>query len=433
MTKFSVGRGCLAFVIVWKGLLGHGSLPAQADPGVLTLVEVQRRAIETSPVLREYRSRKAESRFKVDEAYTQVHPTLNLNSGYTRLTPTLTALLGPQRITFIQEYNYDMTISLRQALYTFGRLHWAAASAQLQERSSQAELAYQQARVLEDASVAFFEARQAQEQTRVAADNLKARQGHLHDAQAQVKQGAAAPFDAIRDDAAVAVAEQAVLDAEKRRELALEKLCILIGAARQGQHLDDQETPLPPPPGPGQMEKTLESRQDLVAARFARDAARARIELAGAANNPSLSLQSDFIQRNAVAFNPAQQWSVGVVFGIPLYDGGLTQTRIDQAKEVAEQLDAIYENSQRNVRLEVESYYLELLSGWKKIDAAKRSLASSQESARLAALRYQNGLSPNVERLDAEAALSQAQFDLVQARYQYLIAWAHYQRAGGQA
>jgi outer membrane protein TolC len=120
---------------------------------------------------------------------------------------------------------------------------------------------------------------------------------------------------------------------------------------------------------------------------------------------------------------------VGLNLQIPLFDGGLTQARSQQAREIVEQLQALYEGSRRNALLEINGLQLELRNRFQRLEVAQRNLDSAQEAARIARLRYQNGLSTNVELLDSEAALTAAQNDTVASRYQYLQSLARYQRA----
>ncbi len=402
---------------------------AQAQP--LGLAEVQQKVLQTSPSLREQTAKGKEARFKVDEAYTAAYPTLNFSAGYTHLTPTSQILLGPRAIDVIVENNYSLGLSLRQAIYTFGRLEWSAANAELQEKSSAAERSYQEARVLEEATVSFYEAQQALFQSEIALTSQKARQAHLKQAESLLKAGSAPRFDVARDQAALAGADQAVLEASNRTQLARVKLAVLMGEDLGDRPLAGEEGELPKPPTKLELEQVMTRRQDLRALEFAHQAAEARIELARASDNPSLNLQSDYVQRNAVGFNPGQQWSVGVQLAVPLFDGGVSQAKAGQAEEVAHQLQAIYDQAKRQVHLEVESLYLELINRFQRIETANRAVIAAREAARISRLRYQNGYSTNVELLDSESALSQAETDLVSARFQYRIGWARFRRAGG--
>jgi outer membrane protein len=405
--------------------------PVNSSLPTLTLEEAQKTALDTSPTLRDYRSRRAEARFKVDEAYTIVAPNISVGANYTEISPSVAVNFGGMNIVAIAAHNYDVTLTLQQAIYTFGRLKWSAANAELLEKASKADLAYQQSRVLEDATVAYYMAGEASEQVRIAEQNYNARRGHLADSQALVNAGAAAPYDVKRDESALATAEQQLLEAQNKRALALVQLYTIMGIGQDGREPVRAAFSLTPPPELASIVSVVSSRQDLEAERWAREAAVARVSLAHTGNAPRLDFDTDYSRRNAITFTPDHLFEATIQFSFPIFDQGLTRTKVDQAKEVVEQLSAQYDNAVRQVKLELESYYLDIVNRWKRLDSAQRALDAAQEAERIAVLRYQNGLSQNIETLDAESTLTQAQQDLLTARYEYLISWAHYRRAGG--
>ncbi len=395
--------------------------------GQLNLDEAQQRAVTTSPVLREYRSRVNENLYRVDEAYTQAAPTLNLNNYYLHQTPPVNFGTNP----VILADNFSATLSLRQAIYTFGRLEWSSAAAELQTQASQAELAREEAKVKEEAALAYYDALLTREQVVIARDNLTSREAHLSDARKLEEAGVVARFDRVRDEAAFAKAGQGLLEASNRRDVARARLFILIGEPRTS-NTTLAEAPAPSPP-PEVLQKALDqaltTRPEMLAASFAVDAAHARVELAEAQDNPSLHFQSDLISRTANAIQPGNTWQAGIYFSIPLFDGGVSEAKANQAREVVNQLEAIRDNLRRSISLEVESLYLDLVSRWQRVTVASKETEAATEAARVARLRYLEGISSNVERLDAESALTSAQLDLAGARYQYLAGLARWRRA----
>jgi outer membrane protein TolC len=235
----------------------------------------------------------------------------------------------------------------------------------------------------------------------------------------------------VRDEAAFAKAGQGLLEASNRRDVARARLFILIAEPRASNTtLQSPPEPSPPPTAlEPALERALATRPEMLAAGFAVDASKARVELAEAQDNPSLHFQTDFISRTANAIQPGNSWQAGVYFSLPLFDGGVSEAKANQAREVVVQLEAIRDNLKRQVSLEVESLYLDLVSRWQRVDVARKEAAAAEEAARVARLRYLEGISSNVERLDAESALTSAQLDLAGARYQYLAGLARWRRA----
>lgn len=395
---------------------------------VLSLQQVQQEALLHSPSLREGESKVRESRYKVDEAYTLVNPTVQLTANGSRVTPPVEYGIGGVTLVTVQpEYSYSAGVSLRQTLLTFGRLRWAAASAELSEKAVQADLQDRRLRVLEEASLAYYEALATADQVGVAEEQVTARQAHLQDAVKRVQAGPGTPFEIKRDEAALAQAEQTLLEARNRADLARVRLFTLIDRPDHGESLETVEELPAPPTEP--LESALARRYDLAASRWGVDAAEARVSLAESQDAPNLGMQTDYTTRNQVAFSPARQWTVGLNLQVPLYDGGLTEVRTLQAREIALQLEALDEQARRNASLELKSLVLDSTSRYQRLEVSERNLSSATEAARIARLRYQNGLSTNVELLDAQSALTAAQQEKVSARYQYLQTLARYRRA----
>jgi outer membrane protein len=397
----------------------------------LTLEQAQQEAVEHSPILREARSRQREARFRVDEAYTQAYPTVALQTNGSRVTPPVTVDFGGRSIDVSPEYNYTAQLVLRQTLFTFGRLKWSAAAAELNEQAVKAEGEARRRQVLEEATLAYYDTLVGQEGVRIAEDQLRAREAHLRDAQLLVKVGSAALFDVKRDEAALAQGQQQLLEAQNRAALARVRLFTLMQRRDQGESLEPAPEILPAAPVQD-VEAALQRRPDLAASRWAVAAADARYRLAQTQDNPSLALQTDYTVRNATGFAPPAQWTVGLNLQIPLFDGGLTEARSGQAQEVAEQLRALLDQAERNARLELESLRLDALNRQQRLAVAQRNLESATEALRIARLRYQNGLSTNVELLDAQAAVTAAQQDGVASRYQYLQTLARWRRASAE-
>jgi outer membrane protein TolC len=400
---------------------------AQSPAARLDLAQVRRQALAHSPDVRQYQARLQEAHFKVDETYSQASPTLKILAGASRITPPVEPVVAGRMLNITPEYNYFSTLTMRQSLLTFGRLEWSTAAAELAEKAHQAELEERISRVLEEATLAYLETLLSSEQVSISQDLLQARQAHLQEARSLVEVGTAAPFEVKRNQAALAQSQQLHLDNLNTARLARLRLFSLLQSPDQGQTLEPVSE-LPPAPQED-LKQALARRLDLAAQRWAVEAARARVERTQAQDNPNLFLQSDYTLRNATSFLPARQWSVGLQLEIPLFDGGLNQAQTDQAGQIVEQLLAVYEQSERQARLELEALLLEIQSRRERLDVLRTGLEAAQEAVRIARLRYRNGLGTNVELLDSEAAHTSARQDLAVARYRYLQSITRYHRA----
>lgn len=405
--------------------------PAPApDPLVLDLPTALRHALESSPRLVEARSRVAEADYRVDEAYVPAYPNLGLTAGYTHIDPQIDVAFGPQRVEIVAPDNYRVGLSIQQNLLTFGRLEWGTEAAELQRQAAESDLLTAERAVLEQADLMYREAFAARQGVAVARESLEANRQQLADSEAMVKEGVAAPFDVIRSRSEVLAAESQLLVAEKRRDTAALRLAVYLGLPtdRPLELAAPPDAPPPPEGLEGVVDRAFQARPELQALRYAAEAADARVALAGAQDNPTLRLSTEYVRQNAVAFTRDYQWATGVQLAVPLFDGGLTAARVGQAEEAARQVRARMDDAQRGVRVEVESIFLDLGTAWQAVRLARQKVVELEEARRLANLRYQNGISTNLERLDAEAAWTSARFALLQSELDYQAAWTRWVR-----
>lgn len=117
-------------------------------------------------------------------------------------------------------------------------------------------------------------------------------------------------------------------------------------------------------------------------------------------------------------------WSVGLSLSYPLFNGFQRETSIATA-------DANVITAQANLRdarLALDASLTQALAGLdasaQQIDIARSSVAAAEENLRMQQERYRLGTSTIVDLLTSQTALNQAQANLVQARYNYLVARA---------
>jgi outer membrane protein TolC len=120
------------------------------------------------------------------------------------------------------------------------------------------------------------------------------------------------------------------------------------------------------------------------------------------------------------------------ILTFPLFDGGTAKARLRQQREEVTIARATLSQLTRGVSLEVTQAYLNLENARVRLDTAEVAVTEATESLRLSRIRYQSGVSIQLEVSDAELAFTQAETNLVNARYDYLTAWAQLQKAIGQ-
>jgi outer membrane protein TolC len=406
--------------------------PADAPPVGMDLNSTITTVLERSPTLERVLSRIRQAEYQVGEAYTMAQPTVTFNTQYSRVEPGV-SIPGIGQISPSDNYQFSLTI--RQAIYTFGRLKWTALAAELQQRVTEEEYRTEVNRLVQLTAQRYIEALLSQDAVKIAQDNLEAQQANLRTSQLLYEQGVAARFDVLSNSAAVARAEQRLIEARTAETNAKARVLSLLDEPLD-RSLRLQALELHAPleiPLADAKDRALESRPDLRSGRWAVEEAKARVEVAETSNNPTLELQNTSINRNGAGFNPGTQNTTAIVLSVPLYDGGVSHYQAEEAKEAVTQLSKDLEQNERDVVLQVEEIYNQLHDRWLAISVAEENVRQADEALRVAVLRYQNGISTNTELLEAQANRSQARFDLAQTRANYLQSrWTWWQATASE-
>lgn len=403
-----------------------GCLAVSASAQPLSFEEACRLSLRAQPRMEAAEARVERSQAAERESWSAWKPRLSLDANYIYTTPNAVLNQGGQSIEFSQNQNYLASLRLTQLIWNGGFFASQAEARKWQvvvqqERQRDSRLALQ-----EEAGLAFLEARAALENVRLSQFQLNQRQALALQAGQLFERGTVPRYDVMRSQAEVARADQELIESRRQWQLRLRALASLL--QRPVEELAD------PPPAPTEPQgEDLTQRPDLQLAQLALKESGARLRAAQSENAPSLSFQTDVQHRNAVVAFPGTQWNTGLVLSWPLYDQGVSQARAEQVEAEIKELQAQAREVERLARLEVDQLRTEVASRGSALAAAGVLCEAAEEADRVAQLRYENGLSTQVERLEAEVNLTRARRDQVQARYQLAMAHCRLRRALGLA
>jgi outer membrane protein TolC len=100
-----------------------------------------------------------------------------------------------------------------------------------------------------------------------------------------------------------------------------------------------------------------------------------------------------------------------------VFDGGITQERVREARLRVEQLRVLEAQTRQQIELDVRLAWLGLEQAAGELAASTKAVEQGRESARLAAVRYGAGVGTSLEVVSAQSALAQAELALASARF----------------
>jgi len=122
---------------------------------------------------------------------------------------------------------------------------------------------------------------------------------------------------------------------------------------------------------------------------------------------------------------------VGVQLAIPIYQGGLTSSRVREALANEDKARQDLENARRTAQLTAQQTFLGVASGVSQVKALEAALVSSQSSLDSTRLGQEVGVRTQVDVLNALLQLSLTRRDLAQAKYTYIFALLRLKAAAG--
>lgn len=137
--------------------------------------------------------------------------------------------------------------------------------------------------------------------------------------------------------------------------------------------------------------------------------------------------QSDVLTSNLT--NMVNGWFFGVTGNWNVWDGLLTYGNVKTAKARMEQAKINYDNSVREVILQVQEAISNILESKETVDSTEASVVQGIEALRLAQERLDAGAGTQLDVLNQQTSLLQSQTFLLQAYFSYIVGMAEYDRA----
>lgn len=329
--------------------------------------------------------------------------------------------------------NFSLAAVLDYEVDLWGRLARASEYARAQLLSTEANREAVRLAVEAEVANGYFNLRALDEQLKVAESTVESRQGVFKFQTAQYKGGNINTLVYQQAQAELAAAQAAVPQLRQLRNEQESALAVLLGRTPKqivendmprGAKIDD----LPIPPVlPQELPSTLmEQRPDIRAAEQNLIATNADIGVAKADYFPTLSLSGliglNSIDTNRLLRGSARNWQAGAGLSGPILDFGRTSSNVAGATARKDEALAQYQQTIRVAFKETIDAMSAQANSAERVDALTVQAKAGEEALRVASLRYEAGYSDNLEVLDAQRTLFQAQLDRISAQRDRLSA-----------
>jgi outer membrane protein len=405
------------------------SLPAATIQ--VSLDEAVRRALAVQPAMVQAEGDRRNTGASMRSAFGAFLPTFTSNASASRSNQGRIDFTTGQPIP--PQYTYTVGLSASLDLFDGFRRLANVRAASANSDAADAGVTNQRFQVTLQTKQIFYDALAREELVRVAQAQVKRAQQQLDISVQKLHAGSATRSDSLRSAVDLGNARLALLQAEANLATAQANLGRQVGVDAPVRAEPDTSLPMMP--------DTAVLRQDaLSSAPLVLQAdAQARAASAGI-----WSARSQYFPSLTVSYNDNRQ-GTGTLFGNPetfswrfglswtLFNGG---TREQQQVSASVQRDitrARAADTRRQINAQLTQQIAALGTSYTQIGIATENVAAATEDLRVNQERYRVGAGTILDLLTSQASLTQAQTDLVQARFNYSIALAQLEALVGHS
>jgi outer membrane protein TolC len=430
-----------------------------AQPGGLTADQVADRADKTSFSAQAYREALRGAGARVDEAFAAFLPRLSGVAKYTRLSdfqeppffaggsgslvavdlpagqiipgptpqhPFVTASLGGGVNFFVLDnWLLQATISIPISDY-FLRIDQNYSAATRSQDAARWDVIGAKTTSAANGRIAYYTWLNARGAVVVAVEALNDQKTHVKDARNQFAVGNASKADVLLAETNMAQAELALERAKNLAELSEEQVRVAIHAGDAEKLVPGEDLSPAIPPMQGNLTQLinegLSTRPEIKSAEANADAARKQSEAAEAGRWPVLSAFADGIlgNPNPRVIPPSNTWFATWDLGAQVTwapnDILVANGQVTDFRSRAAQIIANKGVTSDGISIEVTQDFQAVREADFSVQSSTRELASAEEGYRVQRELFNNGRGTSTTLADAEASLTRARLDLLNAK-----------------
>jgi multidrug efflux system outer membrane protein len=276
--------------------------------------------------------------------------------------------------------------------------------------------------LISDVATAYLTLRELDYALDISLRTLRTREESLELTQSRQKGGVSTQLDLRQAEQLVDTAAQTIPVIQQQIEQTENQIRLLLGESpgtiERGRAFTAQD--LPPEVPPGLPSQLLERRPDIRQAEQDLRATNAQIGVQKAAYFPELSLSGvvggQSTQLASLLSGPHTAWSLVPQLSQPIFTAGRIKSSVKMAEADRERAAVQYEKTVQTAFSEVSNGLIAHQRVRESRERQEALVVALQDRVRLAYIRYRGGVDTQLDALDADRDLFQAELDLAQIR-----------------
>ncbi len=317
-----------------------------------------------------------------------------------------------------------ISVNVSKVLYSGGKLETLIDLAKAEQSISVNDLEINRQELIFKVTEAYYRVLQAEGLKRVSEQALTQIKAHLETSRSLLAEGLIAPIDLNRINSQLSNLEHNLIRAENGYMMAVFYLNSAMGIPLQTTinlqnslsyeaHIISLEEAL---------EAALQNRPEIHNINQQRVIMEGMVDIAKSNKKPQIVMNME---------SGLAGWKVAVLGEVPIFDGGVNKSKIKQAEMNLSLVEQSKKQAEQLIELEIRSVYLSMKEAEKLFKVTEQGIKDSRESFRIAQVKYNEGVATNIEVIDAQSALIEAETNHLNALYEYNTSWASLIKAMG--
>ncbi len=362
---------------------------------------------------------------KIDLAGTGNRPVINGDASYTYVSPVAKVSFpvnGEEKLLQFQpNHNFNTGISLLQSIYDFGKTRLNIEKAKEELQQSKNTIEYNKAQLAAQVANLYYSIVYLQKAITVQDSVIAVLEANRKLMEARLRSGDALKLDVITMQNNIDIEQNRKVDLQNSLEKQRNLLAYATGqqaAIAPQQEFDFAAVPANTATA---LSAAQSSNYDYIIAKERIRIAETEVALTKKGSYPSINFLGSTGFKNGFQPDIMQyryNYAVGVGLSIPIYDGGRQRRQVQLSQSLVRQQELAVASLDNQYRKDIEQALTDIRSNRERLQNVEGQISAAREALRISQSRYNNGISTNVELLNANNNLQKVELARIQYEYQ---------------
>lgn len=413
-----------AVSLLATGLLVLNTAIPFAAAAELSLDDSIALALQNNPSIKMAIADKDKAAWGIKESEAGKLPNLSLSNSNNRAS-------GVGGASPSDSFNTSLRVSV--PLYTGGRTEGLIDQAKYNANIATAGVDKVKEQVKLDTTTAYFSVLQNSKLVKVNQQTVDNLSEHLKNVEAQYQVGTIAKSDVLRSEVELANAQQNLTKVQNAYDVSIASFNNIIGMPLDSQNTmkDDLAYAQYDMSLEDSIQMAKEKRPEILQSQDTINAAKAGIKVADSGNLPTVTASGTQGWSGSKFPGDNSNWTVGVSASWNIFDAGVTNAKVKEAHANMDKVSQSDQQTRTAIELEVRQAYSSMKEAEARIETSKVAVGKATEDLKASQAKYYAGVGTNLDVIDAQVALTQAETNSAQALYDYNVNKAKLQKAIG--